>query len=799
MNKDHNLLSAQLRNPHPLRFTTSFKILHSAAMPLSTPAAVPRADKDDERRTALTTKPEFNSSDMEIDDDDEEERGEELQVSSKRNDGSNIMESKGHGGHLGSDPLSAPGRSEMRIPSKTLYVGESSASFNLCSLPDEPWATQREDLCKNYNGSKYPISGKWPANEKAIQEYGVNGQDARVIFERKAHEDHHEQHTRSKVNEIMYEATNLISVDGKEIAINDVISILGRYHSGVGVSSHGFEQKSEQMGMQTENNKRSIKSRSSAQQTSTGSLYPGAEFNSENKRPALICDFFARGWCVKGSSCKFIHIKDSGTNPRQQSEEDAAVADEKIAVQLDEGIQNTAEKSRPHSPGSSDRLPSSARNGTASSPLIHSKDKSIGTSLGSQQFQASTDDSEPSKDVRQTSIGQSLPADNYVKPGLLSDRGSSTFRNGFLPKHIPYLSGSVTSLGNTYKENQKYRVSTWLASLPFSSSSSACSVDAQKMLKNDREHHTSHPSSLLQGSSPFSGFEPENFPATDIAKDPLHFTEYRIKISSDDWEPSVPFRPSLFITFGSSSPRRQYDPLCDSIDLSNVGERSLKFSFSSQGPSLLDVAYPPTYDDSTSAGPLVPACNADKIIASCHGRCVENLVNNNYLTSGKDSTTDANDGTSAADMQNGTLVKEEISSVASHVKDISKTSKTDTDRDARHRRDGFRCKKDLKVDRVREKNEIDIEHKADGEALKESKAMRHFHAALVDLIKELLKPTWREGHLSKDAHNRIVKKAVNKVIGTMQPHQIPLTFESVKQYLSASQSKIARLVQDWQF
>lgn len=56
-------------------------------MPLSTPAAVPRADEEDERRTASTTKPEFNSSDMEI---DEEERGEELQVSSKRNGYSKI-------------------------------------------------------------------------------------------------------------------------------------------------------------------------------------------------------------------------------------------------------------------------------------------------------------------------------------------------------------------------------------------------------------------------------------------------------------------------------------------------------------------------------------------------------------------------------------------------------------------------------------------------------------------------------------------------------------------------------------
>ena len=146
--------------------------------------------------------------------------------------------------------------------------------------------------------------------------------------------------------------------------------------------------------------------------------------------------------------------------------------------------------------------------------------------------------------------------------------------------------------------------------------------------------------------------------------------------------------------------------LRDSIDLSNAGERSLKFSFSSQVPSLRNVAYPPIYGDSTSTEPLVPECNGDKKkTSSFHNRYHENLANNNRYASGKDSlTTDANDGTSAADMQNETLAKEEISSVASRVKDISKTSKIDTYHDGRHQRDGSR----LKADRVREKNEINI-------------------------------------------------------------------------------------------
>ncbi|XWS12616.1 hypothetical protein CRYUN_Cryun37aG0105500 [Craigia yunnanensis] len=500
----------------------------------------------------------------------------------------------------------------------------------------------------------------------------------------------------------MHETTNLSSVAGQQVAINEIISIPVRYHSGEGINSGiGFEEKSKQMDAQTEDDKRKIKSRSAVPQTSTGSLSLDVEFNSGNKRPVLACDFFARGWCIKGSSCRFLHIKDSGNNPRQQPEEDVAAADGELFS------------------------------------LMKSKDKSMGTSPTSQRFSASTDDLGPSTDVRRNSIGQNLPTDNYAKPASLSNRVRSTFRNSFLPGYISSLSGSVTSLGNIYSENQSYHVSTWLASLPYSSSPSACSLGAQKVSDYDRECHSSRLSSLLQGTSPFCSSEPENFPVNDIARDPLHIVEYRIKISSDDWEPS---------------------------------ERGLLNFLSSQGPSLLDVAYPPTYGDSTSMGLLDPE----------------------YLL-----TTDANDGTSAADMQIGTLVKDEISSVASHVKDISKTNKIDTDHDGRHRRDGTR--KDLKVDRLSEKNEIDVEleHKADGDVLKESKARRHFHAALVDLIKELLKPTWREGHLSKDAHNIIVKNAVDKVLGTIQPHQIPITFESVKQYLSSSQPKIARLVEGY--
>ena len=166
------------------------------------------------------------------------------------------MESKGHDGRLGSDS-STPGKFETRIPSKTLYVGESGSNFKFSSLPKEPLANQREDLCSNYEESKYPTSGKQTAKQKATQEYVVSVKDARVILDRKAPEDSHEQH----INEIMYETTNPSSVSGKEFAINEIISIPARYHSGEGVNGLGFEEKSKLMDVQTEDNKRRIESR----------------------------------------------------------------------------------------------------------------------------------------------------------------------------------------------------------------------------------------------------------------------------------------------------------------------------------------------------------------------------------------------------------------------------------------------------------------------------------------------------------------------------------------------------------
>lgn len=78
---------------------------------------------------------------------------------------------------------------------------------------------------------------------------------------------------------------------------------------------------------------------------------------------------------------------------------------------------------------------------------------------------------------------------------------------------------------------------------------------------------------------------------------------------------------------------------------------------------------------------------------------------------------------------------------------------------------------------------------------KDPKEMRAFKFALVEVVKELLKPAWKEGKLNKDGYKNIVKKVVEKVTVSMQSGNVPQTQEKIDHYLSASKPKLTKLVQ----
>ncbi|XP_033140533.1 zinc finger CCCH domain-containing protein 38 [Brassica rapa] len=87
------------------------------------------------------------------------------------------------------------------------------------------------------------------------------------------------------------------------------------------------------------------------------------------------------------------------------------------------------------------------------------------------------------------------------------------------------------------------------------------------------------------------------------------------------------------------------------------------------------------------------------------------------------------------------------------------------------------------------------EEEEDKKEMKDTKGMRTFKFALVEIVKELLKPAWKEGKMKKDGYKNIVKKVVEKVTGSMQSGNVPQTQEKIDHYLSASKPKLTKLVQ----
>lgn len=80
---------------------------------------------------------------------------------------------------------------------------------------------------------------------------------------------------------------------------------------------------------------------------------------------------------------------------------------------------------------------------------------------------------------------------------------------------------------------------------------------------------------------------------------------------------------------------------------------------------------------------------------------------------------------------------------------------------------------------------------------KSSRGLKMLRSAIAEHVKEVLKPTWREGYMSKEAFKTIAKKAVDKVIGNLPSHHIPKSQEKVDQYMKASRPKISKLVQGY--
>ncbi|KAL5723231.1 hypothetical protein ACHQM5_006654 [Ranunculus cassubicifolius] len=76
----------------------------------------------------------------------------------------------------------------------------------------------------------------------------------------------------------------------------------------------------------------------------------------------------------------------------------------------------------------------------------------------------------------------------------------------------------------------------------------------------------------------------------------------------------------------------------------------------------------------------------------------------------------------------------------------------------------------------------------------DSRSTKVFKVALAEFVKDVLKPSWRQGNMSKEAFKTIVKKTVDKVANAMKSHQIPKGQAKIDQYVESSQRKLTKLV-----
>ncbi|TVU20038.1 hypothetical protein EJB05_36225 [Eragrostis curvula] len=90
-------------------------------------------------------------------------------------------------------------------------------------------------------------------------------------------------------------------------------------------------------------------------------------------------------------------------------------------------------------------------------------------------------------------------------------------------------------------------------------------------------------------------------------------------------------------------------------------------------------------------------------------------------------------------------------------------------------------------------NRVNVhDRKPDAASTKEK--TREFRFRLAEHVKELIKPSWEEGFLSKDAHKLVVKKSIEKVLSSIEPHQVPSSEMAVSNYIALNKSKIEKLV-----
>ncbi|CAH2059515.1 unnamed protein product [Thlaspi arvense] len=509
----------------------------------------------------------------------------------------------------------------------------------------------------------------------------------------------------------------------------------------------------------------------------------------EQKRAAHLCKFFAKGWCTKGNFCKFLHVNETSNSTGQQlagnimvgtsglpSVEERRTLDTKEGVRVSMLSQNgvtalhtRGDMSLVNPPGGQIIfpfknemifMPSSVNMGlqkcgadvTENRSLFINDSNSNSFALRSSFLHEHRSslasfrkpDIESSGPAWTGSLFSSVPMNQYASTLGHFENRSNIFGSGSLPM-LQGTSGSLPTLQGPS------------GSLPMPQGTAISLPIPQG---------TSGSLTTLQGTSVSSDRDAEG-----------NTTSNKKKVSSNDWEPSEPFKASFTIPpYILPSSDALYDPFTDK---ENPEDRSLDAPSSSKGKHARRISRHQKDGDSGS-GPQARDFNNDDKNSSCS--------QNQYQETMARKNLEVVEGvaTSVVDQNDATTPSKEISSSAPAENRVVLKRSKPAGHESWHRSDGSSHQKLLKTD------EVDGEVRSDAGM----KVMRQFRTAVVETIKEMLKPLWREGRLTKDVHNMIVKRAAEKIVGAaVQFHQVPTETGTVEQYLSMSAPKIVKLVE----
>ncbi|XP_074555908.1 zinc finger CCCH domain-containing protein 36-like [Curcuma longa] len=506
---------------------------------------------------------------------------------------------------------------------------------------------------------------------------------------------------------------------------------------------------------------------------------PFIQHERKNKNPAIVCDFFAQGWCIKGSSCRFLHKKEGVGNSSLEAQEgtsDMAISEysTKPDLHLQRALVRTYGKDmRGLSPFKDDDILHASKNFS---------DEHF--QLGSGRTSALLCDELRQKSMfqRKNTITEGLipmvdfTADRYSTSGEISSRhfsnermmykempigdhrndASSLTENPLISESVLFSGGSSTPINAHRDSNDAYSFGEKPDDLSGQYQGSCFTIhpnfgNSTYSIRGSPATETLH--SFAQTGTRFIHGPPVSDERGDVCTMLNHssnFTTYghpnvagdssswlQQNLEDNTWENSIPFQPSFACaSFIESCSDSQFDPLG-----SNIGHPKEVTT------PVLAGDFKPEYDTNKSANSFTSA--SEGIL------CIKGAAHK-YLS---DTTTVA-PGLTTND-ENGNIPR---------MTDPAPIN-------------------DAKVgNNMRDVNKVD-------DNIMESKSMKIVYAALVDFVKELLKPWWKEGRLSRDTHKLIVKKTTEKVLGALQPHQVPNSPVSLQQYLSSSRPKLLKLME----